>query len=235
MRLVLVRHGETSSNVNMRLDTVRPGASLTARGHEQARSLSRAWPRLVGGAPSAIAVSPLARTRQTAAPLLERYALSPLIRPGIREIRAGDLEMNGDGPSGVTYALAVTRWARGDLEVRMPGGETGVDVLGRALTVVDEVVHRAVDTAGEDAVAVVVAHGSVLRAMAPHLARNLHGQVLAVRPLGNARTAVLDLIDPMDPNGSWVESPWDWVGRFVARTWDQQPVVDGEDIHGSAH
>jgi len=235
MRLVLVRHGETSSNVNMRLDTGRPGASLTARGQEQARTLSRQWPRLVGAAPSAVAVSPLARTRQTAAPLLERYALSPWIRPGIREIRAGDLEMNGDGPSGVAYGLAVTRWARGDLGVRMPGGETGVDVLARALPVVDEILHRAVDAAGDDGVAVVVAHGSVLRTLAPHLATNLPGEIPSVRPLGNARTAVLDSVAPAGPGRPWPASSWDWVGRFVARTWDQEPVVDKDGTRGSAH
>ncbi len=230
MRLVLVRHGETTANVRGCLDTGRPGASLTARGRAQARALAERWPDLAGDAPTIVAVSPLARTRQTAGPLLARYGVSPLIRPGAREILAGDLEMNGDRPSGIRYGQVVSAWACGGFDVRMPGGETGAHVLARALAVVDEVLRRAGQRAGGDGIGVIVAHGSVLRTLAPFLAADLPGRLAAAHPLDNAHTAVLETDGPLPDGraaagaaGSTRASAWSWEGRFHALTWDERP------------
>jgi probable phosphoglycerate mutase len=223
MRLVLVRHGQTSSNVHATLDTLRPGAPLTRRGRAQARELADRWPDLVGSGPSVVAVSPLARTRETAAPLLQRFGLAPLVRPGIREVRAGDLEMNGDLVSDLRYGRTVRAWADGDLGLRMPGGEDGRDVLRRTLPVVDEVARRAWERHGERAVAVLVAHGSVLRATAAALAGDVAGAVIGGRLLGNAHTAMLRWEGgPRE----WPRDPWGWVGAWQALTWDEVAVED---------
>ena len=69
MRLILVRHGQTSANVNRALDTAEPGAPLTRLGHDQARLVAEA---LVGEGVSGIFTSHLMRTRQTARPLAQR-------------------------------------------------------------------------------------------------------------------------------------------------------------------
>ena len=42
MKLLLIRHGQTPSNVRGLLDTGAPGAELTKLGHEQARALPKA-------------------------------------------------------------------------------------------------------------------------------------------------------------------------------------------------
>lgn len=209
MRLVLVRHGQTSSNRSGALDTSRPGAPLDAVGRAQAEELARRWEDEVAPRPCLVAVSPLLRTRQTARPLLERYGLEPLVRPGIREIRAGDLEMNADAASVVRYLGTMSRWASGDLDVRMPGAEDGHLLLRRALAVIEEVRGLALERGGGDATAVVVAHGAIIRALTPNLADDVPGALVEAHPMGNARTTVLE---------------WRETTGFHALTWNDRPV-----------
>ncbi|WP_130840605.1 histidine phosphatase family protein [Corynebacterium neomassiliense] len=68
-RLLLIRHGQTTSNVIRALDTALPGASLTALGWDQARAAGERIAVETGGtAPGMYLVSSLAlRARQTAA------------------------------------------------------------------------------------------------------------------------------------------------------------------------
>ena len=66
MRLILVRHGQTSANVAVLLDTAHPGADLTDLGRAQAAAL----PTTFDGVPiDALYASTLVRAQQTAAPL----------------------------------------------------------------------------------------------------------------------------------------------------------------------
>ena len=64
MRLFLVRHGQTASNVARLLDTAFPGADLDEIGRAQAASLV---PRIGERGIEAIYASDLVRTQQTAA------------------------------------------------------------------------------------------------------------------------------------------------------------------------
>ncbi len=66
MRLLLIRHGQTHSNVSGSLDTARPGADLTDLGREQAELLVE---RLKDEPVDALHASTLVRTQQTIAPL----------------------------------------------------------------------------------------------------------------------------------------------------------------------
>ncbi|MGJ9403532.1 histidine phosphatase family protein [Arthrobacter sp. KK5.5] len=72
IRLVLVRHGQTTSNVGQNLDTAAPGADLTDLGREQAMAL----PAALGGVGIETLYAPnLVRTQQTAAPLARELGL----------------------------------------------------------------------------------------------------------------------------------------------------------------
>ncbi|WP_175954230.1 histidine phosphatase family protein [Schaalia sp. Marseille-Q2122] len=227
MRLVLVRHGQTSSNATGALDTGRPGAPLNGCGQEQAHSLARRWESEVAAPPSAIAVSPLTRTRQTAAPLCERYGITPMVRPGIREVRSGDLEMNASLSDIGRYMGTLAPWAGGDWDVRMPGGESGREILGRALPVVQEVLLHAFDVAGEHGVGVIVAHGALNRVIAATLAPEITVPLVMKYRLENTHTAVLDL-----PSSSALESLDAMLGGFEAQTWNERPVGEWDVSDG---
>lgn len=139
MRIHLIRHGQTSSNVSKALDTGFPGAPLTELGREQAASLPR---RLRGIPLDAIYTSPLIRTQQTATPLATARGLDLLVREGVREIRAGDMEMSSADEDYRAYFETMGAWIGGNLAVRMGGLETGHDVLERFDSVVAEIESR---------------------------------------------------------------------------------------------
>ncbi len=79
-RLVLVRHGRPGGTWGRDPD---PG--LDAQGHDQAHAVAEVLAPL---GPRPVVVSPLRRTRETAAPLLARWAVDPVIEPGVGELTA---------------------------------------------------------------------------------------------------------------------------------------------------
>lgn len=154
MRLILVRHGETTANVALLLDTAEPGADLTDTGRAQAAALVDT---LDGTTIDAIYASSLVRTQQTAAPLAAARGLAVHIRPGLREISAGDLEMAGGDEAIARYLDTGMCWAAGDLAPMLPGGETGAATLARFDAVVAEVAASGAQTAA------LFSHGTIIR------------------------------------------------------------------------
>ena len=194
MRLTLLRHGQSPSNLETKLDSAAPGPSLTALGVEQAAALPARVPSPVG----LIMTSHLTRAQETAAPLAAAHGLTPLVREGLREVIAGDLEMRNDPEALVLYRTAFLAWSRGELDLRMPGGEDGHETLARY----DAVVREALD-AGEQH-AVLVTHGAVVRTWVGARAINLDGFHGDPRL---ANTGVVEL--HLTADGAWVLDSWD--------------------------
>lgn len=218
MRIVLVRHGQTAANRAHALDTGRPGLPLSPEGLEQAAGLADRWESEVAAPPLVLACSPLTRTRQTAAPLAERYGLVPLLRPGIRELRSGDVEMSTDPFADSVYVEGTGNWSNGRRERRMDGGESGNEALARALPVVAEVAARvrAIDSEG---VGAIVAHGAMIRLLASSLASNIEGRLVMTHFMGNTGTVVLECPEDLES-----DDPAALLGAFTALTWNDRPV-----------
>lgn len=183
MRLLLVRHGQTFSNVGHHLDTAEPGADLTELGHAQALAVPHA---LANEQVAAIYVSTLVRTQQTALPLADHLGLSPRVCAGIREIAAGDLEMRNDKEAIEAYVRRVFDWER-DLDARIPGAESGREVLARF----DEVVEQAEREVGDGAV-VFVSHGAMIRFWTALRSDNIDLEYASDHPLENTAMVVLE-------------------------------------------
>ena len=118
MELLLIRHG-----LPVRIESDRevdPG--LTPLGHDQARALAT-W--LEAEPPDALVTSPMARAVETAAPLAERFGLTPVVDDDLAELDRGAtvyipleeikgtddprwLELMGDwvGPAGAARRVA---------------------------------------------------------------------------------------------------------------------------------
>lgn len=183
MRLLLIRHGQTPSNVAGVLDTAIPGPGLTECGAAQA---SRLPERLASEPIDALYASTLLRTQQTIAPLARHLDLPVAVRDGVREIDAGELAMRGDGDAIGTYVSTVFGWARGDVDARIPGGENGVEALVRFDSVVAEIA-----SAGY-ACAAVASHGAAIRLWAAARADNASVAEVEARPLVNTEIVILD-------------------------------------------
>lgn len=176
VRLLLVRHGQTSSNVGRHLDTAEPGADLTPLGERQAQALPRA---LDGHGIDAVYASTLVRTQQTAAPLARALGLTTQVRAGLREMSAGTLEMASDDAAVHRYVETMLRWAAGDLGPSLPGGEDGTAAIGRFDRVVEEVAGSGSE------VAVLVSHGAIIRAWAAVRCEDVTAGFVAENPLSN--------------------------------------------------
>lgn len=200
MRLLLIRHAESTANVGRLLDTAAPGADLSDDGRAQATALVES---LADQPLDAIFVSDLVRTQQTAAPLAADRGLEPQIRGGVREIQAGEYEMAPDDGSWEAYLSVLYRWADGDPHARVPDGESGVEVMQRYDDVVAE--------AAEHDVAAIVSHGAVIRAWTGARAANIDKAYVAASRLVNTAVIVLE----GDPDTGW---------RVV--TWANEPVPD---------
>ncbi|MDC2957725.1 histidine phosphatase family protein [Streptomyces gilvifuscus] len=210
MRLLLIRHGQTPSNVEALLDTAVPGAALTALGEQQAAALPEA---LADEDIEALYVSTLVRTQLTAAPLAAARGLEPLVRDGIREVSAGDLEMlPGDSEHGLLYMKTVFAWAAGETELRMPGGESGTEALARYDAVVAE---AAASGAGTVAM---VSHGAAIRMWTAARADNVDVPFAAAHPLRNTGVVILD----GSPRDGW--KALSWAGALVAPAGEGGPA-----------
>ena len=195
MRLLLVRHGQTPSNVRGLLDTDLPGPGLTTLGREQADDLVT---RLDGERIDRVVASPLTRTRETAAPLAAALGLAVPTDAGLREILAGDLELRADHEAHLAYLDTVFAWADGRLDAVMPGRpQSGRDFLARYDAAIDAA------TAGAGTV-VCVSHGAAIRAWACSRAQNLDAAFGAEHGLPNTGAVVLE----RDGDGPWRASAW---------------------------
>lgn len=145
MTLVLVRHGETSANAQ-RLLVGRMDPPLTERGEGQARALAAS----VGGVNELI-VSPLRRTRQTAA------AFGVPVRVDERWIEVDYGELDGC-PVSEAWSPLWERW-QADAEFTPSGGESLADVGRRVRAACEELREEA--AAGD---VVVVTHVGPIKA-----------------------------------------------------------------------
>ncbi|MEU2438011.1 histidine phosphatase family protein [Streptomyces rubradiris] len=197
MRLLLVRHGQTPSNVDGLLDTAVPGPGLTPLGRAQAAALPGA---LAEEDIDALYASTLVRTQQTAAPLAAARGLEVLVRDGIRELSAGDLErLPGRTPEGLRYLRTAFAWASGDTELRMPGGESGTQALGRYDAVVAEAAASGARTVA------MISHGAAIRVWTAARAANVDVAFAAERPLENTGVIILE----GTPADGWTALTWE--------------------------
>ncbi|MFD1151174.1 histidine phosphatase family protein [Saccharothrix hoggarensis] len=187
MRLILVRHGETASNVKMALDSLPPGPPLTDAGVAQAAALAEDLSR---EPLAAVYASTAVRAQQTAAPVAAAQGLDVEVVDGVQEIYCGDLEGRHDREAYGIFVETVKRWAEGDLDVPLPGGESGRQVLDRYLAAVDKISARHRD--GETVV--LVSHGASLRMAALALAADVGPELAEAGLLPNTGRVVLERV-----------------------------------------
>lgn len=196
MKLLLIRHGQTPSNVIRALDTAAPGAPLDETGLLQAAGLVN---RLEHEEIGSLYASPLIRARMTAEPLATSRKLVLNERDGLRELAAGDLEMRTDKESLFAYYSVFMRWLAGDLDAQLPGGESGNAALRRFNAVIEELDSQ------DSGTAALVSHSAMLMIWTGAMARNVSADFIRSSPLPN--TGVLALEGSMSKG--WVVSNWD--------------------------
>jgi broad specificity phosphatase PhoE len=216
-RLVLVRHGQSLGNVDRRLDTRPPGAALTDLGRDQARAFARGLPHR----PALITHSVAVRAAQTAGEISEELALSPHEFEGIHEVQVGELENRNDDDAIAAFETVYQRWHQGDLDVPMPGGETGNEVLDRYVPVLTQLRMRYLDDDAWHGDIVVVSHGAAIRLVSAVLA-GVDSSFALDHHLPNAESVVLSPIT----DGRWSCVQWSTLTPPFYPEPDVHPVED---------
>ena len=195
MRLLLIRHGQTPSNVLGLLDTAAPGAGLTELGRQQAEQVPVT---LADARIDSIWVSTLLRTALTAAPLERTTGFPARLIDGLEEISAGDLENKSNKASVRTYLETAFAWAEGDLDRRMPGGPDGLAFFARYDAAIDVVAEGGGETA------VVFSHGAAIRVWVAARAGNSDAASAEAHGLRNTGCVELE----GSPSDGWTLVKW---------------------------
>lgn len=151
--LVLIRHGETDMNRELRFQG-HLNVGLNAIGLEQARRLAA---RMAGEKADAVYASDLLRAQQTAKPIAGELALPPVPEVGLREQHFGRVEGMCVDDIKRDLPEAWAGWLRFDEDFAMPEGESTRAFHARVMDAVNRVV-----AAHPGQTVVVVTHGGVL-------------------------------------------------------------------------
>lgn len=135
-RVFLVRHGATTLTAEDRF-AGSSNVSLSDEGRRQVTSLAQ---RLEHEEIDAVYCSPLDRTIETASILARPHGLEPLPDEGLREIDYGHWEGLKRSEIEERYADEYAAWQEDPFTIGPTGGESGVNVLNRALPVMRRIV-----------------------------------------------------------------------------------------------
>ncbi len=151
--LVLIRHGETDMNRELRFQG-HVNVALNDIGHAQARRLAE---RMAGEPADAVYASDLLRARQTAAPIAGELALQPVPEAGLREQSFGRVDGMRVADIQRDHPEAWAGWLRFEEDFAMPEGESTRAFHTRVIAAVQRLV-----AAHPRQTVVVVTHGGVL-------------------------------------------------------------------------
>ena len=198
MRQYLVRHGQSVSNVEERVQG-QEDVDLSQRGRAEALEVAN-WARLQNAETpiDEIWSSPLKRARYTADAISAALGLPLLLDEGLRELHAGVFQGHLWADLDHRFPEAVASWRSGDVDYSIPGGESRAALAQRGSETLRRLAARDV------AAMIVVAHGGVLTAALGELLGPRHPLLAAaaLRPfthlpaLANASVTVLEWPGP---------------------------------------
>lgn len=172
-RIILLRHGQTFSNIERLLDTRPPGAELTERGRDQAVRAGREIAEYVGERKLRMYCSVALRAQQTAQLAARsyeevtghpRFSYPVEVINGVHEIYAGNYEMDGSEDAHREYMMVLRGCFDSNPDSRLQGGESYVDLLGRYQPALENLAAGL----GDDEDIVVVSHGAAIRIVSKH-------------------------------------------------------------------
>jgi broad specificity phosphatase PhoE len=139
MKFILVRHAETTANMQTVILGGKEGGELSARGRRQAKALAK---RLASEKISEIYCSSVNRARQTCDEILRGRDCPTFYCDELREMEMGELV-------GLAHEAAEEKYPRIFSKIfelpqeRIPGGESLTDVKARAMPLIERLAKKA--------------------------------------------------------------------------------------------
>lgn len=203
MRIHFARHGESQANRLKEISNRGLRHGLTLQGRKQAadlgEQLSQVNPRV-----QTVFTSPVLRAIETGVLVANRLGVVYEVTDALREFDCGIAEGRADAEAWRMWQEVVDGWKRGEVERRVEGGESFLDLAGRVLPFIRGLVTA---HAGTDWVGLCIAHGGVYYPLLPQLLENLSAGELEQRGLGYA---------------TWITAE-ERGGKLVCVEWNGQP------------
>jgi probable phosphoglycerate mutase len=181
--IYLMRHGESTVNVERRLTCRKRDGDLTANGRAQAEKAAR-W--FADKQIAHIRFSPFHRAEQTAKIIGAALGSTPVPDDNLCEMDCGNLEWRTDEDAWKTWTEVYARWCLFDPDARFPEGESYGEAVVRF--------KRALANARPDSNTLLVTHGGVTVTVIPPLCVNV-AAMQWVEHLANTGIIVLEHYD----------------------------------------
>lgn len=152
MLLYLIRHGESTYNVEERIQG-QSDVPLSDLGRRQGQAVAEA---LAAAPIEAVYSSPLCRARDTALPIANRHGLQVRTDPRLMELNVGVFANRLRSDLADEYPAELARWLGGDEDFVIPSGESRRQLTQRGC----EAIHSIVAAGHSEAV--IVTHGGLL-------------------------------------------------------------------------
>jgi broad specificity phosphatase PhoE len=154
MRLILVRHGETDWNQQLRMQG-QSDIELNELGRRQAEALALA---LKGESLEAIYTSPLKRAMETARTINRFHQIAIEVDDRLKEIDMGGVDGLIPEEVQVRYSSFWEQWVKGKLSsLRFPQGESFAELRERTWAAIEEINRR-----HSSGMVAVISHGLVI-------------------------------------------------------------------------
>ncbi|MBP6183296.1 MAG: histidine phosphatase family protein [Saprospiraceae bacterium] len=160
--VLFVRHGETELN---RLGIVQ-GSGIDPELNETGLNQARLFHERYSQVPFEVVItSTLKRTHLTVEPFIEK-GIPWISHKGINEISWGDHEGRPSEPYMVeAYNQLIQAWGEGDLDVRLPNGESASELITRIDHFLEELINR------PESRILVCSHGRAIRCLISRIKR----------------------------------------------------------------
>jgi broad specificity phosphatase PhoE len=157
LKLILVRHGETCWNAERRIQGGDSDIELNDTGLGQAKKLAAF---LKNEPITVILSSPLQRAIATAEVIASHHQLPVEIDQGLRELKVGELEGMSVSDLSTTFSQFLMKWWQDGCTMKLPDGESLVELQQRAWRAVERLLERHKTNPGhnEGTTVVVVSH-----------------------------------------------------------------------------
>jgi broad specificity phosphatase PhoE len=139
LKLILVRHGETSWNKERRVQGSDSDIELNDTGLEQARKVANF---LKDEPIDVIFSSPMQRARATAEAIASYHQVPVEFDQGLKELNVGELEGMSATNLRTTFSQFLMQWWQDGGATKLPSGESLVELQQRAWKVIEKLLER---------------------------------------------------------------------------------------------
>ena len=151
MKLILVRHGETLSNRENRVQGI-TDTELSDHGYAQVEKLAES---LRNEPIDCIVSSPLKRAYQTAQAISKFHKTAIEVENNLQEMNHGDFENVTIAELKEKHLPFLKQWFNNPASIAMPNGESLYDLQMRAWSVIEKIIENSKNT-------IVVSHGMAI-------------------------------------------------------------------------